>query len=191
MKGQKMKIKMRWLIKEFIKIGGLLILLAMAISACTKYAEHEIQPTNIPATSLSNPTVTAGAVVAEVTATSTSPITKQEIIEMWDSVDNFASVINRLDGLTADEKQTLITYISQEIKLSDEFQKNCSASLTTEERTALKDRGNPLYQQANTKFNDAIINDPDCSKSSQDLNNLVEQNGDLIIKVKMLLSPYM
>jgi hypothetical protein len=179
-------------IKEFIKIGGLFILLAMVISACTKYVEHETQPTNIPATSLSNPTVTAEAVATEVTATSTSPITKQEIIVMWDSVDNFTSVINRLDGLTADEKRTLITYISQEIKLNDELQKNCSASLTTEERAALKgDMESPLYQQANAKFNDAIINDPACSKSSQDLQNLMSQNSDLLLKVKMLLSPYM
>jgi hypothetical protein len=201
---------MKQYIKTFLNFGVLLILSSMAISACAEPATHENQLTNTPATVLSTPTAgseTAAAedlqpdpatspavgITAEVHATPAGPITKQEVIVMWNSVDNFTSVIDRLDGLTDDEKQTLIGYITQEIELNDEVQKNCTASLTAEERAALKDMdmGSPLYQQASQKFNDALINVPACSEPFQELEALMSQNGDLLMKVKQLVYPYM
>lgn len=201
---------MKQLITVFVKGGVLIILTGLALSACADYAEHRDLPANTPTTVFSNPTATSGVdanegrrqepsttpsvgQTAEVTAANNSPITKQEVIEMWDSVENFASVIDRLEGLTVEEKQTLIVYITQELELNDEIHKYCSASLTTEESAALEEMnmGSPLYQQANSKFSDAMVNDPDCSKSSQELQNLMSQNGDLLKKVKSLISPYM
>jgi len=202
--------KMKQYIKVFLDFGVLLIFSSMVISACTESAKYGNQLTNTPATVLSTPIVvsetaaaenqppdptTSPAVVltTEVHATPAGPITRQEIIVMWNSIENFTSVIDRLDGLTDDEKQRLIAYFTQELELDEEVQKNCTTSLTAEERAALKDMdmASPLYQQASEKYNDALIHVPACSEPSQDLEAFMFQNGDLLTKVKILLSSYM
>ncbi|NLI08655.1 MAG: hypothetical protein GX457_16445 [Thermotogaceae bacterium] len=201
---------MKLYIKTFLKLGVSFIFLAVAFSACAESPAKETQPGNTQVAKSSTParvtettptanrqpeTASAPAVnlTPEIQATSSAPITRQEVVVMFDSVENFTSVIDRLDGLSDDEKQVLVDYITQELQLNGEIQQNCTASLTDEERSALHDMdmGSPLYQQANDKFNYAITYTPACSQPFQQINALMTQHGDLIIKVKSLVSAYM
>jgi hypothetical protein len=119
------------------------------------------------------------------------PITKQEVARMWDSVENFTSVVERLDGLTGEEKQTLRANFSREIELRGEFDKKCIMLLTSEEQAAAKDMGNmgsALYQQANDKLEAAMQNDPACSSVHREMDALMAQSSPLGIKLKMQLS---
>lgn len=121
-----------------------------------------------------------------------SPITKQEVWAMWDSVENFTRVVERMDGLTGEEKETLRAYISREIELRGEFDRKCIMLLTSEEQAAAKDirnMGSAPYQQANDKLEAAMQNDPACSSVHREMEALMAQISPLGIKLKMQLSP--
>ena len=197
-------------IKAFLNLGVLFIFSVVAFSACAEPPVGETRPGNTQMAGSSTPatlpentpaadrqpeTASAPAVglTREIQATSSSPITRQEVVVMFDSVENFTSVIDRLVGLNDDEKQALVNYITQELELNEEIHQNCAASLTDEERAALDDRNmdDPLHQQASAKFTYAMTYTPACSQPAQKMDALMSQYEDLIIKVKGLVSPYM
>ena len=201
---------MKLYIKAFLNIGVLFIFSVVAFSACAESPVGETRPGNTQMAGSSTParvpettptvdrqpeTASAPSVglTREMQATSSAPITRQEVVVMFDSVENFTSVTDRLGGLNDDEKQALFDYITQELELNDEIHQNCTASLTDEERAALNnmDMDSLLYQQASDKFNYAMTYTPACSQPFQKMEALMSQYGDLIIKVKSLVSPYM
>jgi hypothetical protein len=112
---------------------------------------------------------------------------------MYDSVANFTSVIDRLDGLTQDEKTALTADITQELDLQQKFDQQCMGLLSDEERAALKtkDMSSQPYQQANHKLEGFIQSDPACSAVTKESAALLQQNSDLLTKLKMRLSPLM
>jgi hypothetical protein len=196
--------------KAFLNLGVLFIFLAVVFSACAESPVSETPPaytqmagsptpTRVLETTptADQPSETASAPAVDLTremqATSSAPITRQDVVVMFDSLENFTSVIDRLDGLNDDEKQELFDYFTQELELNDEIHQNCAASLTDEERAALDDgdMDDPLYQQANAKFTYAMTYTPACSQPAQKMDALMSQYGDMIMKVKELVSPYM
>jgi hypothetical protein len=201
------------IIARRIEIG--LIAVMYMLSACTgrsangdpvatKQSLLQVTPSMIQTITLGNqeistnmptPTVTSTIrpVVSTSSPTSAAPITHEEVVVMYDSVEKFTSVINRLDGLTGDEKAGLIAYIKQELNLRKKFTDQCIGLLSDEERAALDsmEKGSSLYQQANDKLEAAMHDDPACSSTSNELNALMNQYTDLLIKMKRLLAPIM
>jgi hypothetical protein len=156
----------------------------MAVSATSPVNPVE----NIPGGPMITPLVETS--VSAPMGSNLSPITKQEVGRMWDSVENFMSVVDRLDGLTGEEKETLRANFSREIELRGEFDKKCINLLTSEEQVAAKDMGNmgsALYQQANDKLEAAMQNDPACSSVHREMEALIAQSSPLGIKLKMHL----